>query len=63
MDTNTLERWVKVKDFRNCLKTLEELQQIKYNKPNEWEVLKREHTTIEKNLKNCERNIPFFWNT
>ena len=24
------------------------MQQIKYNKPNEWEVLKRERTTIEK---------------
>jgi hypothetical protein len=53
MDQNTLERWEKIKDFRNCPKILEDLQEIKYNKTNEWEVLKREHTTIEKiNKKN-----------
>ena len=48
VDENTYNRWVNVQNFRNCPKTLEELQQIKYNKPNEWEVLKRERTTIEK---------------
>ena len=48
VDENTYNRWVKVQNFRNCPKTLEDLQKIKYNKPNEWEVLKRERTTIEK---------------
>lgn len=48
MDANTIDRWSKVKDFRNCPKILEELQEIKYNKPDEWEVLKRERATIEK---------------
>ena len=47
MDTNTLTRWSKVKNFKNCPKTLENLQEIKYNKLNEWEVLKRERKTIE----------------
>ena len=43
MDTNTFTRWQKVKDFRNCPKTLEELQEIKYNKNTEnWTLLKRE---------------------
>ena len=46
MDQNTLERWEKIKDFRNCPKILEDLQEIKYNKSNEWEVLKRERKTI-----------------
>ncbi len=47
MDTNTFTRWQKVKDFRNCPKTLEELQEIKYNKSTEqWERLKRERKTI-----------------
>jgi hypothetical protein len=48
MDANTIDRWSKVKDFRNCPKILEKLQEIKYNKPDEWEVLKRERATIEK---------------
>ena len=39
MDQNTLERWEKIKAFRNCPKILEDLQEIKYNKSNEWEVL------------------------
>ncbi len=45
-DENTLNRWTNVKNFRNCPETLENLQGIKYNKPNEWEVLKRERKTI-----------------
>ena len=47
MDTKTLNRWGKIKNFRNYPKTLEKLQEIKYNKLNEWEVLKRERKTIE----------------
>ena len=47
MDTKTLNRWGKIKNFRNYPKTLEKLQEIKYNKLNEWEVLKRERKNIE----------------
>lgn len=47
MDTNTFTRWSKVKDFRNCPKTLEDLQKIKYNRNTEnWTLLKRERKTI-----------------
>ena len=47
MDTNTFARWKNVKDFRNCPKTFEELQEIKYDKSTEqWERLKRERKTI-----------------
>lgn len=46
-DENTLGRWKNIRDFRNCPKTLEKLQQIKYNKDKErWEQLKREKKTI-----------------
>lgn len=48
-DENTLNRWKEVKNFKNAPQTLEELQQIKYNKNTEaWERLKRERTTIAK---------------
>ena len=47
MDTNTLERWKTVENFRNCPKTVENLQEIKYNKDTtKWEQLKRERKTI-----------------
>ena len=46
MDTNTLNRWKSIKDFRNCPKTVEDLQEIKYNKSSQWELLKRERKTI-----------------
>lgn len=46
MDTNTLNRWKDIKDFRNCPKTVEDLQGIKYNKSSQWELLKRERKTI-----------------
>ena len=46
-DTTTLERWEKVNNFKNFPKTLDKLQDIKYNKPKQWERLKRERKTIE----------------
>ena len=46
MDTNTLNRWKDIKDFRNCPKTVEDLQGIKYNRSSQWELLKRERKTI-----------------
>ena len=47
MDTNTLERWKSVENFRNRPKTVENLQEIKYNKDTtKWERLKRERKTI-----------------
>lgn len=47
MDQNTFDRWTKEKDFRNCPKTLEDLQEIKYNKDTRnWDLLKRERKTI-----------------
>ncbi len=46
-DTNTLECWSNVKNFRNFPKTLEKLQEIKYNDVEAWNVLKRERKTIE----------------
>ena len=47
MDTNTLERWKSVENFRNRPKTVENLQEIKYNKDTtKWEQLKRERKTI-----------------
>ena len=46
MDTNTLNRWKTIKDFRNRPKTVEDLQGIKYNKSSQWELLKRERKTI-----------------
>ena len=49
MDENTFERWKGVDNFRNCPKTLENLQEIKYNKSSQWELLKRERRSIEKN--------------
>lgn len=46
-DANTLNRWKEVENFRNFPKTLENLQKIKYNRLDEWDVLKRERKTIE----------------
>jgi hypothetical protein len=46
MDQNTFERWGLVKDFRNCPQTLDKLQEIKYNKVEQWELLKRERKTV-----------------
>ena len=46
MDQNTFERWALVKDFRNCPQTLDKLQEIKYNKVEQWELLKRERKTV-----------------
>ena len=46
VDQNTLNRWKNEQNFRNCPKTLDELQEIKYNKPEQWEQMKRERKTI-----------------
>ncbi len=47
MDQNTFDRWIKVNNFRNCPKTVEDLQEIKYNKDTaKWDLLKRERKTI-----------------
>lgn len=47
MDENTFERWTQIKDFRNCPKTLDDLQKIKYNKNvADWDLIKRERKTI-----------------
>ena len=47
IDQNTFDRWQTIQDFRNCPKTLEDLQKIKYNKDTaNWELLKRERKTI-----------------
>ncbi len=47
LDENTLNRWKSIKNFRNCPKSLENLQKIKYNKHAQWDLLKRERKTIE----------------
>lgn len=47
VDANTFERWAKIKNFRNAPKTVDDLQEIKYNKPKQWAVLLRERKTIE----------------
>ena len=54
MDKNTFDRWIKIRNFRNCPQTVEDLQKIKYNKDaEEWVLLKRERKTIsEINAKN-----------
>lgn len=47
MDENTFKRWTQIKDFRNCPKTLDDLQEIKYNKNVDgWDLIKRERKTI-----------------
>lgn len=47
MDKNTFDRWTKINNFRNCPKTVEDLQEIKYNKDTtKWDLLKRERKTI-----------------
>lgn len=45
-DEKRFERWANVENFKNSPKTLDKLQEIKYNNIDEWERLKREKATI-----------------